>query len=367
MTRTHKLIITAFVPIMAILLALIVRFDNEVHHQHLGAIHEQLVTALKSQLGREEENALRSALVLATNPALVDALKADDEDRGYRLLASIMDEVNRYTNTMVRAQIITADYTLFARNWDNTYSGMPLEDSRSDLDYFKRHKMPRVSIEVGRRLGIKATVPMYESNALIGFVEVLQFFDDTTAFFRELGIDFYTLLDDRYYNTAVLMQFNPTVENYIVANRAYNATHLKLLERIDMKHLQHEQHLLEGNQYVFYEPMHNAEGESLGGFVMLLPEAQISHFTQNKEALSFVTAFTRQNLYDIVQKETLEDELYRSRYDKALLYLKDTVSEEDRELFLQEAQEILESYSKEELIAMILEHRSARRIEGAIR
>jgi hypothetical protein len=367
MSKTHRIITLAFVPVVIFLLYLIVRFESEVRREELDGIGDRLVVALESQLGREEEDALRMALMLSQNEALVEALKNDDEDRGYKLLSEVMDAIKEHTNILLRAQVIGADYTLFARSWDNTYSGMPMEDSRSDLDYFKSHKKPRVSIEVGRRLGIKATVPLFENKKLLGFVEVLQFFDDTTAFFKELGVDLYVLMDEDYYNTAVLMQFNPMIQNYIIANRAFNATHLNMLERLDMKQLRREQVLAQGRYYVFYEPLENAEGVILGAFVMVMPKSQVRHFGNGSETLALLTNFSRQNLYDIVKQKRLEEKIYRSRYDKALLYLKDTVSDEDRELFLQEAQEILESYTKEELIALILEHRSARRIEGEIR
>ncbi len=367
MNAKRKLALVLFVLIVVILMAAIIRFDNEVRRQNMSEIGDKLSQALRSQLGREQEDALRTALVLAQNEGIIHALREDDEDRGYEVLSAIMDEIQRHTNTLVRSQIITADYHLFARSWDNIYSGMPLEDSRSDLDYFKTRKKPRVSIEVGRRLGIKATVPVLEKNQLLGFVEVLQFFDVTTAFFRDLGIDLYVLMDDSYYNTAVLMQNNPTVGKYIIANRAYNSVHLKMLERLDFRQLRQEHFLQNDDHSIFFEPMRNVEGTVLGAFVMVMPKTEVAHFGSRDEELSLLINFSRRNLYDIVKKEQLEEQIYRSRYDKALLYLKDTVSEEDRELYIQEAQEILESYTKEELIALILKHKSVRNIKGEIR
>lgn len=363
----QKSVITVFLLIVIILIVAIFRFNREVDQHNLIEISDKLTLALHSQLEREKEDALRFALVLSQNSAIADALNDDDEDRGYEVLSQIMNTLQKYTNTLIRSQIITKDLLIFARSWDNMYAGLPLEDSRKDLEYFKSNKKPRVSIEVGRRLGIMATVPVYREDKHLGFVEALQFFDTTTAFFRELGIDLYVLMDYDFYNTAVLMQNNPTVGAYIIANRAYNNTHLKTLERLDFKTLARERVLQREDKYLFFDPMFNAEGKQLGAFVMVMPQTDIRNFGDKGEDISVFINFSRQSLYDIVRKEQMEDHLYKSAYDKALLYLKDTVADEDRELYLQEAHDILQSYSKDELIDLILKHKSVRRIEGEIR
>jgi hypothetical protein len=59
--------------------------------------------------------------------------------------------------------------------------------------------------------------------------------------------------------------------------------------------------------------------------------------------------------------------LFQSVYDKELLNVKDTVAPEDRELFLQEAHERLNAYSKEELIGIMLNYKVNKKIEGEIR
>jgi len=364
---TKKVVFFLFLLIISLLIFTINRFDREVKHQNLINISDKLSQALHAQLQREEEDALRFALVLSQNEAIAEALITDDEDRGYKILSDIMSQLREHTNTLLRSQIITPEYLIFARSWDNTYSGMPLEDSRKDLEYFKTHREPRVSIEVGRRLGIKATVPIFKEKKLLGFVEVLQFFDASTTFFREFGIDLYILMDYDFYNIAVLMQHNPTVGSYIIANRAYNNLHINTLERLDFKKLQYEKVLERDDKFLFYEPMHNARGKLIGIFVMVMPKTNLDNFGMTDEDISVFINFSRKNLYDIAKKETLNNELYRSQYDKALLYLKDTVADEDKELFMQEAEDILQSYSKEELIALILKHRSVRRIEGEIR
>lgn len=353
-----------------LLFVLTIRMLNqELSWQIVDEVSDQLSLSLRTELRNEKEDALRFALILSENQAIREALLRDDDETGFRLLKKMINAVQSHTSTLVRAQIITADSSIFARSWDsdNLFAGLPLDTFRQDLEDVKRHKQPRASIEVGRRLGIKATVPMYENNELIGFVEVLQFFDHSTDFFHKFGIDLYVLLDDKYFNTAVLMQNNPYVAWYLVANRRYNVANLKILQRMDMKQLRQERVLIEENKYIFYEAMHNGQGETIGAFVFVMPKKGIEHFAQTGENLSFLLTFSRNNLYEIVKKEQYENKVYHSGYDKDLLTLKDTVPEEDRELFMEEARDILSTYTKEELIALMLHHKLARKIEGEIR
>lgn len=369
LSKNYLLFLLTFSILIAVLLFVISQLNREVSWQVVENVSDQFSLSLRKELDDEKENALRFALVLAENGAIKNALDEDDEDEGFARLKEIMENVKKHIHTLVRAQVLTADYRVFARSWDkdNLYAGMPLDVYRSDLDYFKTHRDPRVSIEVGRRLGIKATVPIYENDKLLGFIEVLQFFDASTDFFHKFGIDLYVLLDDSYYNTAVLMQNNPTAAWYIVANRGYNMVNLKTLQRTDFKALRKQRVLLQDNKYIFYEPMKNGQAETIGAFVFVMPKKGLEQFADKDEDISFLLTFSRSNLYDIVKKEQYENKVYHSGYDKALLSLKDTVPEEDRELFMEEARDILSSYSKEELIAMMLRYKLSRRIEGEIR
>lgn len=363
----RQILFTFFILSVLALLVVIERINSKAAMQTIDDVGDQLGLVLRMQLDKEKEEALRFALLLSENKELTDALFKEDEELGYERLSGIIQKVRANTHTLIRTQIITADYHVFARSWDELFAGMPLDDFRTDLLHFKNHRNPRVSLEIGRRLGIKATVPVYRDRKPLGFVEALQFFDTTTTFFRNLGIDLYVLMDYDYYDVAVLMQHNPTVGAYIIANRLYNAHNLVTLDQIDFKILQQKRSLLHNDRYIFYEPMHNGAGKKIGIFVMVMPQDDLSYFTSKEESVGMLIHFSRNDLYDIVRNEQIDHQLYRSGYDEALLYLKDTVAEEDRELFMEEAHEILESYSKEELIALILNHNRARKIKGEIR
>jgi hypothetical protein len=280
-----------------------------------------------------------------------------------------MKSIELYTDTVIRSQVITSEYFIFARSWDNSYAGMPLDIHRPDLLYFENHKKPRAAIEVGRKLGVKATVPVYHEEKMIGFVEVVSFFESTQEYFDRLGIDLYILMDERFYETAVFMQESPAVgKEYILANPKYTQSDLKLLEGIDFKALRQSHVIFHHKKYLFYEPMKNGEGETIGAFVFSLTGKQVSAYSDSdREDISPLIRLSRDELYDIMMKKAINNTLFKSAYDKELLYLKDIVASEDRELFLDEARERLNTYSKEELIGILLDYKVSKEVKGEIR
>lgn len=364
-----KTIAGVFLVIVLILGGVLWYLEKKVTSQTLERLSDQLSLGLNNQLDKERESALRYALILGQNSALSDALEQEDEDKGFEILSEVMESIKLHTDSLIRSQIISADYVIFARSWDNSYAGMPLDFHRPDLLYFQTHKKPRSAIEVGRKIGVKATVPVYSKDKMIGFVEVVSFFESTQEYFDSLGIDLYILMDERFYETAVFMQENPPVgHEYILANPKYTESDLKLLNGIDFKTLKTARVLFSGGRYLFYEPMKNGEGENIGAFVFSLSPKQISTYAHSdEEDISFLIHLSRNELYDVMVKKTLENAQFQSVYDKELLYLKDTVPSEDRELYLEEARERLNAYSKEELIGIMLDYKVTKEIKGEIR
>ncbi len=364
-----KTIAGIFLTILLILGGVLWYLEKKVTSQTLERLSDQLSLALNAQLDKERSSALRYALILAQNTSLSDALDQEDEEKGFQILSEVMESLKLHTDVLIRSQIITSDYVIFARSWDNSYAGMPLDYHRPDLLYFQTHRKPRAAIEVGRKIGVKATVPVYHSEKMIGFVEVVTFFESTQEYFESLGIDMYILMEERFYETAVFMQDNPPIgKEYILVNPKYTRSDIKLLNGVDFKALRTSRVIFSGGRYLFYEPMKNGEGENIGAFVFSLSPKQITTYAHSdEEDISFLMHLSRHELYDVMVKKNVDNDLFQSVYDKELLYLKDTVAPEDRELYLHEARERLNAYSKEELIGIMLGYKVTKEIKGEIR
>ena len=368
-----KNIIIFFILFLLFLVILNFQLKHQVNLITIKRISDQLSSVLRSELDKEKETALGYALLLSSNDSLIKSMEDEDEEHGYAILSELMHSIKQYTHDDIRAQVITSDslsgdYLIFARSWDNTFAGMPIDEYRPDLQYFLKNKKPRSAIETGRRLGIKATVPIYKKEKMLGFVEILQFFENTTDYFRQMGVELYILMDERFYGISIFMQDNPYIgTDYIVANRHYSQAYLEDLEQLNMQTLPQTKMTHMNNKYFFYEPLLNGAGESIGAFIMVMPEKRMEYFASKDDELSLLINFTRSELYEITKKKYSYEPGYQSNYDKELLYLKDVVAEEDKELFMDEARDRLGDYSKDELINMILNDNMSRQINGEIK
>jgi len=319
----RKTISFIFLSIISIFLIFLWRLQSEVKWQAIFDVSDQLNLALKGQIDKQKADALSFAIVLSQNRDIIEAFDKDDEDAAFNILNKIMKSVQEHTHKLVRTQMITADFHLFARSWDNIYAGMPLDDYRKDLLNFKTSKKPRVSIEVARKLTIMATVPIYKGDKLLGFVEVLDTFEETTSFFQNFGIDMYILMDYDFYDIAVLMQNNPTVGNYIISNRSYNSLSLDALNKVDFNILKNQHIFIGKDRYTFYVQMKNSVGRDVGMFTFVMPKDNLNNFASKDEENSFLINFYRKNFYDVMKKEQYSGGQDLNSYNQPLIYSKD--------------------------------------------
>lgn len=346
---------------------MIIYFKDTIKEKKIDYILDKSVLTLESQLKNEKINSLKVAISLSKNKALVDALENDDEDLGYEILSDIMGSIKKNTNILIRTQIITAEYDIFCRSWDNSYMGMPLDNYRTDLKYFETHKTPRSSIEIGRMLSLKTTVPVFKNDVLLGFVEIISFFDSITDFFKNMGIELYVLMDEKYFDVAVFMQDNITIDKYIISNRNYNHNNIKMLNGLDFKKLKTSRIIHKGDKYIFYENMNNGDGKSIGMFLFVLDNKYLEYFKEPKDDASFLINMTRSNLYDITKEHQYSEMLSDNIDIKSLLSLRDVIVKDDKKKYLEIAKYRLSKYSKDELIQIMLEQKNINKIDGKIR
>jgi hypothetical protein len=360
----NLLLVSTFV--MIIIVSIIIYFKDEIKNQKVDYILDQCTVILDTQLKEKEMDALQLATVLSKDMALVNALENDDEDLGYTILSNTIKSIDNNTGRFVRAQIITSEYNIFARSWDNIYAGMPLADYRDDLNYFKTHKTARTSIEIGRRLGIKATVPIYRDGNLLGFVEVISFFEAITDFFANLGIDFYVMMNQKHLDIAVLMRDNMIINDYVISNRTYNHSHISTLKELDYKELKRNRIVEIEDKYIFYETMTNSASEVIGAYLFILPKKYLDYFRDPEDDISFLINVTRSSLYNVVKLEQQKNIYDKTNID-SLLYYKDIVSQDEKKELVNEAYKKLDNYSKDELIQLIMDKKIVKKIDGKIK
>lgn len=360
--------ILAFIVITIIVISiLLTKINTNINEQTINFAIDKSKVALQSQFNKEKIDALKIGLLLAKNKQLIDALENDDEDLGYEILYNITKNIKKHTSEQLRIQIITADKLIFARSWDDVYAGMPIGDYRKDLEYFEKSRSPRASIEVGAMLTLKTTIPIYKDGFPLGFIEVISLFDNVTSYLKNIGLDLYILMDDKYANISVLMRNNAIIDNFIIANKNYNNKNISILNQLNFEKLVSGDIEYKDKNYIFSQDMLNGNGKKIGIFVFVISRANLEYFkTYNNESISFVN-LSRDELYETESNSQYKD-IYSEKLNiQTLLSVKDNIPSKDKLNHIQLIRSKLNTYTKDELINFILNEKKVKTIHGEIR
>ncbi len=361
-----KILIIVLILILGMLLIILLISQN-IRMNKYEQIADDIITYFRKELDIQKSNALSLAIVLAQNEALKEAMIDDDEEKGYKILSLAISQLQKYTFTKdIRAQAIAKDLTIFARSWDQNFAGMPLEGFREDLFRIKKIKKPKVSIETGRLLTIKATTPIKKGLKVLGYLEIISFFEPLTENLRKKGIETFVLMDDKYLNVATLMRENPLIDDFVVANRNYNFKILLTMKRIDFDKLKYSRLIYQNDNLYIYEPMFNGVGEKIGAFVLVLPKETLNRFLKSSD-ISFFLRFNEREFYNIVNIWENPNEQYKSFYEKELISMLSTIPDKDKKYVEEELRDLLKDYSKDELIDIILKREKREKKVGIIK
>ncbi len=365
--RYKTIFISLFTLLMVIILSAFIWVSTKVDKNKLDEASDNILSVFRHQMDTEEANALFLSVALSDNSALQNALMQEDEETGYRILIETLNKLKTYTFVKdIRTQVLTKDLDIFARSWDNSFAGMPLEGFRVDLQRIRKLRKPKVSIDPGRLLTIKATTPFKNGNKLIGYIEAIQTFDAITKRLRDRGIDLLVLMDDRFLDIATLMRENPTLGDYVVSNKNYNAFILKVLQTHSDKIAQ-KSHFFTKEYLHVVDVLRDSGGNKIGYYLLSVLRKNIAIYENKDKDISFFLRLSKDDLYDVVNTWEKQNGSYKSAYDKAFLNILDSINEEDRVAFEEEAKKILKSYTKEELINVILQHHYQREKKGQIK
>jgi len=369
MRKDYKaLFLSLFFILFTIMIASIFWVNAKVKDNKLNEVSDNILTLFRHELDIQKSNALFLSVSLSGDKALKEALLDEDEDLGYDILIQKLSMLKEYTFVKdVRTQLLTKDLYIFARSWDNTYAGMPLEGFREDLQLIRKIRKPKVSIDPGRLLTIKATTPFRDENGLIGYVEAIKTFDEITSTLRKRDIELTVLMYDDFLDVATLMRENPTIGSFVVSNKNYNGTVLSDLKEIDSKMIERENFLLRGEFLHIFDVMRDSAGEKIGFYVLSVSPDKLGEYEKMKDSISFFLNISKTDLYNVTESGERKQGSFRSVYDRAFLDLLEGLSESEKVIFEESAREILKSYSQEALIDIILEKQYKKKIEGKIR
>jgi len=360
-----------FFIIFVILLSLslsILFFEKESEKDKLLQLCHHVLEDFQKGLAYENANLLSFSLALSEDSALKTAFKNENEQEAYEILNAISQKFKKYTHIKsLRLQLFDNDFFIFAQSWGQSSVGMPLWWFRDDLTKLKQNKNPKVGMETGQKLTFKATIPIQEGSKALGYLEVIKVVDEFTEKFHKEGIEIFVLMDRKFDAKASLMKKAFHLSKYIIANNNFNQKLKKKAEKIDWKELENLEFYYENNILYLLEPMYNSTREKIGKYLIILPPETVKRYQKEHQTVSLLTRLNDQDLFNVVELWENPTGSYLNNQDKNSIQWIQNLPKEKRIKFKKEAEDILQRYSKDELINIILETKYKEKKVGIIR
>ncbi|GIT99184.1 cache domain-containing protein [Sulfurovum sp. TSL1] len=354
--------------VLMILFISVFFFVKQSKEDRLISLGDQLVSDFRAGLDYEMADLLSLSLALSEDGELKNALTAGDESQGYRILSRITERFKKYTHVKtLRIQVLTPDFFIFARSWDEGYEGMPIWWFREDLASLDKNSQPKVGMETGRLLTLKATIPMRSGDKVLGYLEVIKFIDDFTLKLRKKGIELFALMDEKYLEQAELMRNFPLLNGYVISNQNYNQQYMDKIEMMDWDALLLNNYEYEDGILYLYEPMVNGAGKQIGIYLLCISKDVLKQYEKADQSVSVFTQFSDEDIKNVVDAWQTPHDSFRNAYDKELIGILPKLNDEDKKELEVEAKRILYGYSKDELIDIIVENKHNEKKSGTIK
>jgi hypothetical protein len=298
-SRLYLLI--TFIVLLTLSISIIFFLKNSKRDKY-QELSSYLVRDFKKALTLEIADLLSFSLALSEDGSIKNALRADDEQNGFEILSAITKRFKRYTHIQtLRLQVLDSDFFIFAQSWSQGSVGMPMWWFRDDLKKLKENKEPKVGIETGRMLTLKATIPLREGREYIGYLDVIKLVDEFADKLHRRGIELFALMNTEYLKQASLMRDFPFLDRYIIANQNYNKRLKKSASLVDWEELNTLGYLYKDGMLFVLEPMCNGDGEKIGKYLIILPKETLSRYEKSYQDISFFTRLSDRDVYRVVQ------------------------------------------------------------------
>lgn len=233
MKKSYLFAVAIFVLTLFVLFLLYKTYSNSYKDEKRDNYISKNIDILNDNLNTEKRYALSLSLLLSQNENIKKALISSQQDIALAEIKKLSSQIKNSTNIEnIDIQIHTKELKAFARSWEKgDYFGVDLSTFRKGLIKVKESKKPFASIELGKRLNIKAISPILKDDKFIGSIEVIMDFDNIEKRLKKFNLDMLVLLDKKYIDVAINLKNNIKLGNYYVVKDSYSDKLLEILRR----------------------------------------------------------------------------------------------------------------------------------------
>jgi hypothetical protein len=224
MKKIYPFLIVPFFIILLTLFVLYNRYSGNYEEEQINDYISRNIDILNENLDFEKRYALSLSLFISKDTEIGQALLEENQSRALGELARFLKEIKGAAGIdNVDIQVHTKKTKAFARSWDKgDYLGTDLSGFRKGLVKVKTTKEPFVSIELGKRLNIKAISPIFgDDQSFIGSIEAIMGFQNIKKRLHKFDIDIIGLLDKKFIDIAVDLKDHKKIGKYYVVEKTY--------------------------------------------------------------------------------------------------------------------------------------------------
>ena len=228
----------------------------------------------RNLLEEEEQHALSLSVLLSQDKTFLEAFYNNDRKKAFEILHQKIASLKKVQGYNFEVQVHDKNLHTYLRSWDFSVQGVPLASFRQGLVRVKESKKPLVSIEVGKRLNIKAISPIMNDGEFKGSIEVIENFEHLRKTLAEHGYALFILLNKKYLDIATTLKHNPLVlHKYVLVNETYDKHSFVSLKKVDIKNLQSSGYFTQNKHAFAYFSIKNFQNQNLGYFVIVFENA----------------------------------------------------------------------------------------------
>lgn len=179
---------------------------------------ENSLKLTKNLLEEEKRYALSLSILISEDKEFLEAYSRGNREATFNIVNQKIRTLKKLQNSSFEVQVHDQELHTFVRSWDFSIKDIPLSSFRQGLVKVKKTQKPLVSIELGKRLNIKAISPLIKNNQFIGSLEVIIGFDHLENELKQRGLDTYILLHNQYLNIANTLNKNQKNKEYTLVN-----------------------------------------------------------------------------------------------------------------------------------------------------
>lgn len=221
-------------------------------------------------LEEEQQHALSLSLLLSQDKTFLKAFFKDDREKTFQIINGKINSLKKLQGYNFEVQVHDNKLHTYLRSWDYAIKDVPLASFRKGLVLVKKYKKPLVSIEIGKRLNIKAISPIIKNEHFEGSIEVIENFEHLRKKLSEHGYALFIFLKKKYLHIATTLAQHPIVsDNFILVNNSYDKRSFSSLKNVDMNHLKNYGYFAHDSYAFAYFSIKNFENQNLGYFVVV--------------------------------------------------------------------------------------------------